>query len=118
MSVVDQQSDTWGCGGIVRVELDAVCLLLFPLFLKQLLIELDQKQSLVANVCKEVILPDKVKDIGPPQPQEELKCFPRLAIRDVPVESKSCFFLTIVHMLTVQRGTPLGLLYLDRQRPP
>ena len=41
MSVVDQQSDTWRLGGILRVELNTICLLPFPLFLEQLLIELD-----------------------------------------------------------------------------
>ena len=68
MGVVNQQSDTWRFGGILRVELNAVCLLMFSLFLKKFLIKLDQQQSLVANISEEVIFPDEVKNVGPPQP--------------------------------------------------
>jgi hypothetical protein len=32
------------------------------------LIELDEEQSLVADIREEVILPDEIKDVGPPQP--------------------------------------------------
>ena len=66
MSVVNQQSDTWRFGSILRVELDGVCLQMLSLFLVKFLIEFDEQQSLVANICEEIIFPDEVKDVGPP----------------------------------------------------
>ena len=66
VGVVNQQSNTWCFGGIFRIKLNASRLFCFPLFLKQLLIELDEQQSLVADIREEVILPNEVKDVGPP----------------------------------------------------
>jgi len=82
--VIDQQSNSWCLGGIVCIELNAFRLFLFLLLLEQLLIELDEKQSLVTDIRKEVILPNEVKNIGSSQPQEELECLARLTICDVP----------------------------------
>jgi len=48
------------------------------------LIELNEKQSLVADIREEVIFPDEIKNVGPPQPQEKLKCFARLTVCNVP----------------------------------
>lgn len=66
--MINQQSDTWCFGGILRIELDPLLPFPFLLLLEQLLIELDEKESLVADIREEVILPDEIKDVGPPQP--------------------------------------------------
>ena len=82
--MINQQADSWCLGGILCIEMDTSCFFLFLLFLEQLLIEFDEKQSLVADVREEVVLPNEVENVGPSQPQEELECLARLTVRNVP----------------------------------
>jgi len=48
------------------------------------LIELNEKQSLVADIREEVIFSDEIKNVGPAQPQEKLECLARLTVCNVP----------------------------------
>lgn len=67
MGVINQQSNTRSFCGIFYVKLNTIRFLLFPLLFKQFLVELDEQQSLVADICEEIVLPDEIKYVGPPQ---------------------------------------------------
>jgi hypothetical protein len=47
-------------------------------------IKLDEKESLILNVRKEVIVPDEVKDPSSAETEVKGKSFARLSVRDVP----------------------------------
>lgn len=68
MSMINQQSDSWCLGGVLGIELNSFRPFLFLPSLEQLLIKLDKKQSLVADVREEAVLSDEVENVGPSQP--------------------------------------------------
>ena len=51
--------------------------------LAQLLVELDEEQSLVLYIREEVVLSDEIKDIRATQAQEVWECFAWLAVERV-----------------------------------
>lgn len=71
------------------------CFRLLTPFLLKLLVELDEKQRLVLHVCEEVMLPDEVKDIRPPQAQCVRERLAWLAVSKVPAVDRTFSSLVI-----------------------
>jgi len=105
--VVNQQSNTRCLGGSLCVVLDVFRTVFFLLLLEQLLIKLNEKQSLVADIREEVILSDEIEDVWPPQPQEELERLSWLTVRSVPGGMLMRRLDVVIRMLTVQQDIPL-----------